>query len=297
MDIAVLSDIHSNYIALGRCMGYALSRGISHFIFLGDYVGEFAYPECTMELLYSYREKYDCIFIRGNKEEYWIKRRREGGNDWKEYDSTTGALWYAYAHLTKRDLDFFEGLPIARQVSFGGFPTLTICHGSPGNVKEQLWTGTERTREVMEGAETSVILCGHSHLQFAYRHQGTVLMNPGSVGLSHQAGGLSQFMILHGEQGSWREEFVSLDYDRMQARMELRESGLAERAPYWCRITERQLEGDLLGICHGDALKRVMELCHEETGQWSWPDLPEKYWDMAWNELFGTGETTEGTDP
>ncbi len=287
MDIAVFSDIHSNYIAFGKCMEYALSRGISRFIFLGDYVGELAYPERTMELLYSCRGKYDCTFIRGNKEEYWIKRRREGGNSWKEYDSTTGALWYAYDRLTKRDIDFFEELPIARQVRYEGFPALTVCHGSPGNVKEQLWKGAERTREVMEGAGTSVVLCGHTHLQFAYRHRGIALMNPGSVGLSHQAGGLSQFMILHGEQGSWKEEFVSLDYDRMLARMQLKESGLAERAPYWCRITERQLEGDLSGVCHGDVLKKVMELCHEDTGQWSWPDLPEKYWDKAWNELFG----------
>ena len=40
MDIAVLSDIHGNYIALERCIEYALSCNISTFIFLGDYIGE-----------------------------------------------------------------------------------------------------------------------------------------------------------------------------------------------------------------------------------------------------------------
>lgn len=287
MDIAILSDIHSNYIALERCMEYALSRGIGQFLFLGDYVGEFAYPEHTMELLYGYQAKYDCTFIRGNKEDYWIRQRGEGRNDWKEYDSTTGALWYAYHRLTKRDIDFFESLSGACEVSMEGFPTLLLCHGSPENVKERLWVGTQRIREVMEAAGTSFILCGHTHLQFAFRHKGITLLNPGSVGLSHRAGGLSQFMILHGEHGGWREEFVTLDYDRQKAVDQLTESGLTERAPYWCRITERAVRGVLPEAVHGDVLQRVMELCHEETGQWSWPDLPEKYWDMAFRELFG----------
>ncbi|MDE6923829.1 MAG: metallophosphatase family protein [Acetatifactor sp.] len=290
MDIAILSDIHSNYTALERCMEYALSRGISRFIFLGDYVGELAYPERTMERLFSYREKYDCTFIRGNKEEYWIRQRAEGGNDWKEYDSTTGALWYAYHRLRPEDIDFFQELPIAREVRFEGLPALTVCHGSPENVKEQLWADTERTKAIMGNAEGSHILCGHTHLQFAYRHQGVKLLNPGSVGLSWKADGRSQFMILHGERGSWREEFITMDYDRQEAEKQLEESGLAERAPYWCRVTVRQLRGGQPEITHADVLERVMKLCHEETGQWSWPDLPEKYWDMAFQELFGAEE-------
>ncbi len=35
MDIAVLSDIHGNYVALECCLEYSFSRGISTFFFLG----------------------------------------------------------------------------------------------------------------------------------------------------------------------------------------------------------------------------------------------------------------------
>ncbi|WP_286173276.1 metallophosphoesterase [Clostridium sp. WB02_MRS01] len=42
MDLAVLSDIHGNYIALEKSVEYALSRGVKSFAFLGDYVGELA---------------------------------------------------------------------------------------------------------------------------------------------------------------------------------------------------------------------------------------------------------------
>jgi len=39
MDIAVLADVHGNYIALEHCLEYAFSRNISTFFFLGDYIG------------------------------------------------------------------------------------------------------------------------------------------------------------------------------------------------------------------------------------------------------------------
>lgn len=58
MKIAVLSDIHGNYIAFRKCIDYALSNGIDTFLFLGDYVGELAYPQKTMEIIYSLKERY-----------------------------------------------------------------------------------------------------------------------------------------------------------------------------------------------------------------------------------------------
>lgn len=61
MKIAVLSDIHGNYVALQACIDYALDREIDTFVFLGDYVGELAYPQKTMDILFSLREKYYYI--------------------------------------------------------------------------------------------------------------------------------------------------------------------------------------------------------------------------------------------
>ena len=62
MKLAVMSDIHGNYIALQKCLEYALSKGVETFLFLGDYHGELAYPQRTMDFLYALREKYTCYF-------------------------------------------------------------------------------------------------------------------------------------------------------------------------------------------------------------------------------------------
>ena len=42
LNIAVLSDIHGNYISLQKCLEHAITRGADTFIFLGDYLGELA---------------------------------------------------------------------------------------------------------------------------------------------------------------------------------------------------------------------------------------------------------------
>lgn len=289
MEIAVLADIHSNYIALARCVEYALSRGICHFLFLGDYVGELAYPERTMALLYECMERYDCTFIRGNKENYWIHYRAGGEKGWHEYGSTTGVLWYAYHLLTERDIDFFESLPITRQIQYKGFPAITVCHGSPADIRENMILEGENTRIVLENSDTDLILCAHTHIQGKTVHRGKAAINPGSVGLSLDGGAKSQFLILHGEirqgQGIWLEEFVSLSYDREKVMEQLSESGLVKLAPGWCRITLHDMRDPEKEIGHARVLRRVMELCRTDTGHCDWPDIPEKYWEMALKEF------------
>lgn len=56
-EIAVFSDIHGNHVAFQQCMEYVQARHINTFIFLGDYLGEFPYPQKTMEMIYGLREK------------------------------------------------------------------------------------------------------------------------------------------------------------------------------------------------------------------------------------------------
>ncbi len=67
MEIAVFSDIHGNYEAFKQCVDLVLGRGIRTFIFLGDYSGEFPYPQKTMGLLYALKEAYTCFFVRGTR--------------------------------------------------------------------------------------------------------------------------------------------------------------------------------------------------------------------------------------
>lgn len=62
MEIAVFSDIHGNYVAFRQCIEYVSTRNINIFIFLGDYLDGFPYPQKTMEMIYALKEKNTCFF-------------------------------------------------------------------------------------------------------------------------------------------------------------------------------------------------------------------------------------------
>jgi len=281
MDIAVLSDIHGNYAALEKCINYALSRDIGRFIFLGDYVGELAYPEKTMQIIYEMSEKYVCYFIKGNKEDYWIDYQKSGLG-WQENDSTTGSLLYTYNNLTEKDIDFFKGLPISQNIGTENMPQITICHGTPYKVNQKLLPNNDKTIEIMESVDTTIILCGHTHIQNIIEYKGKMILNPGAVGVPLHSNGKSQFLILHEIDNIWKEEFVSLEYDVEKVIEDIHTSGLDNYAPYWCIVTENLLRNG--NISHGTVLAKAMTLCKEETGNCIWPNVPEKYWKRAVTE-------------
>lgn len=284
MNIAVLSDIHGNYVALQECINYTINNKIDTFIFLGDYVGELAYPQKTMEILYSLSEKYKCYFVKGNKEDYWSNYKKKGEIGWIENDSTTGSLYYTYHNLSQKDLVFFESLPIKMELEFEGLKPITICHGSPQKVNEKLLPENENTFSIMERNENNYILCGHTHIQGTIVYNGKVVLNAGAVGVSLHGNGKAQFMILHGTSENWDYEFVSLTYDIEKVIEDLHTSGLYEKSPYWCKVSENLLRtGE---TSHGTVLAKAMAICKQKYGECTWPNVPEECWEQAVKEMI-----------
>ncbi len=284
MQLAVLADIHGNATAFQECVEYALSRGITTFVILGDYTGELPGCRKTLDYLYDLRNKYTCYCIRGNREEYMLDYRKAGEVGWNKGNSASGCLLYVYEQLTGQDLDFFESLPISQTLSFPDSPPLTICHGSPRRVNEKMEPGKEATHDAMESESSPYILCGHTHIQGEIRHGGKTAWNPGSVGVPLKSGGQAQFSLLYGADGSWRQEFISLTYDVDEVIRQIADSGMDAYAPYWCKITRYMIQG--VEIDHADVLDRAMELCRLKEGHCVWPEIPEECWGQAFRELL-----------
>ena len=284
MNVAVLSDIHGNHVAFESCLNYLESREIDAFIFLGDYVGEFPRTEITMELIYELQKKCQCYIIRGNKEEYQLWGLGGDKSEWNDYPSTVGMIRYAARHTREKDLKYFERLPITLRIEFADLPPLRICHGSPRNIKEDIRPEYDVNQEIFAEIEETYIISGHTHRVTEMTEHSKIVWNPGSVGLSLNGSSKAQFMILHGENGEWKPEFLETEYDTNKVIREMQEENLYELAPYWTRITESLISGG--DISHGKVLTRAMELCRLETGACNWPKIPEKCWKKACEELL-----------
>lgn len=281
MDIAVLSDIHANHVALQACFEYCISKGITNYVLLGDYVTDGPFPEKTMETLYMLRQHFNCTFIRGNREQYLLDFRARGETGWKP-GSASGALLYTYEHLTVRDLNFFDSMPIYTEWRQTGYPSFELCHGSPSDVSEILKKDGRNTRKVLSQLKTELLLHGHFHVQESFELRGKRCVNPGSVGIPWYHGGKTQMAVLHGDGREWVVELKQLEYDREALVKSFEESGIMEKAPAWCAVTLHTIR---TGIdLNETVLLRAMQLCREDRGTASWPDIPEIYWAFALRE-------------
>ena len=285
MRIAVMADIHGNHIALETCVENARKRGAEEFLFLGDYLGELAYPEKTIDLLEQIRKEFPCTFIRGNKENYWIDRHKGLNTDWiwESGSSSTGILQYVYARLDDSRIRWFEQMPIAKVIAYSGLPAFVICHGSPWKVNESMREDYPYIDGLTRKLETELTVCGHFHIQSKYMRHGHIVINPGAVGVPLRSGGKTQFMMLSGADGKWEEEFVTLSYDAEQAVREMEEEHLPEQAPGWYRITKQVIMGGT--VTHLTVLSRAVELYRQDTGILNWKNVPEKYWNLALDEF------------
>jgi len=169
-------------------------------------------------------------------------------------------------------------------VYLDGLPTITICHGSPRKANEKLLSNSEKTFEIIKNSYNAYILCGHTHVQGKIEYDGKVVLNAGAVGVSLYGNGKAQFMILKSVNNEWEHEFISLQYDVNQVIEDLHSSGLSEKAPVWCRVSEHLLRTGT--ISHGTVLARAMALCEEMYGMCSWPKIPEECWERAAEEML-----------
>lgn len=298
MKLAVLADIHSNHVALETCIAYIEKQEIDHIFFLGDYIGDLACPEKTMKLLYETKNRYHCTFIRGNKENYWINHRQHP-EEWKDQNSITGTMFYAYSHLTTNDIEFFTSMPIRKDIQLAK-KDITICHGSPRKVNETMRPDVCDPYAIVKDIESSLILCAHYHIQTAYEKNGKIVLNPGAVGVPlycfeggvspvcgriqpKEGRGITQFLILEEKGTGWNPEFISLEYDLEKVIEELYQEQMNIHAPGWCAATENLLRNGR--VSHATVLKKVMALCEQNEKIYTWPDFPDQFWEQAIQEL------------
>ncbi|MDE5696802.1 MAG: metallophosphoesterase family protein [Lachnospiraceae bacterium] len=291
MNIAVLSDIHGNHIALETCMEYLEKQDIDAYCFLGDYVGEFPGIRQVMDTLYDLQKRKPCYIIKGNKEDYQLSGLGEGHPEWDAYPSTVGMIRYGNQQLSQEDMAFLSSLPITDCIRIDGMEDIRICHGSPRNVREDIREGRSVNKEILAEVGERYIVSGHTHKVMNIEVYSKVVWNPGSVGLSLNENGAAKtyFMILHSDNREWKPEFVALEYDVRRTIEEMWEKGLYEIAPFWTLGTERILTGGTVTL--GKMLRRAMELCERAAGKCIWPEIPEIYWKRAHEELFGGSES------
>lgn len=200
--VILISDIHSNFQALTAVhedLTRRFSGTIPGVINCGDILDYGADPEPCIELV----KTYDILCsIVGNHDEALI-----GGTHDRRFDTPHGKLSLEITRGLVRESSLEWIGKNAKDI--GSYEDIVAFHGAPGDNWENLYEFSELVNDPFF-QPGKVYVFGHSHLQFSFRKNGSLFINPGSVGQPRNADSRAQYAILYPD-GS--VELVRIPYD------------------------------------------------------------------------------------
>jgi len=175
--VAVISDVHGNAWALEAVLAELDALDVDEIVVGGDT----ASGPRPMETLDALRER-GARFVRGNADRVLDLQGADTGAAWVQ------ARYWVAERLGEERLAFLAGLPLDVVVEAGSLGRVRVCHGAPGSdtLTITYLTPDDRLRDLLEGVEEQVVVCGHTHVQFDRTVDGIRVVNCGSVGAPYE---------------------------------------------------------------------------------------------------------------
>ena len=212
MSLAALYDIHANLPALEAVISELREAEVDQIVVGGDVVpGPF--PGETLDRLVQLG--ITTRFIHGNGDREVLaqmsgietKWYRAAAEQWRE-----PVRWTA-EQLRREHRRLLASWPPTCQINLSGFGDVLFCHATPRNDTDIFTriTSEDRLLKVFDGLGVSLVLCGHTHMQFDRLIGRTRVVNAGSLGMPFGKPGA--YWVLLGADLELRRT----EYDRIQA--------------------------------------------------------------------------------
>lgn len=190
--IAIISDIHGNYVALQEVLKKIDSMGISDVYCLGDVVGYYSQVnECCDELR---RRNIPCVM--GNHDWYMAS-----GTDCERSKSVRDCMAYQRSVITEDNRNWIENLRTTMVVQ-----GISMVHGGWKNPIDEY---VEPAEDYFENIQGSLFASGHTHRQQICDYGEKIYCNPGSVGQPRDGDNRAAFATF--EKG--RFDLYRVEYD------------------------------------------------------------------------------------
>jgi len=223
--IAVISDIHSNRLALEAVLDDIVRHGVDGTFNLGDLVSGPMEPNWVADILID----LDVPTVRGNHDRVLIDNPPE----------QLGPIdRFAQLQMESRHRAWMNALPETLAI----LDDMFLCHGTPTSDEERWldgeWNGRSSTSPdeasvaaKAEGFDYPVLLCGHTHIPRAVRlRDGRLIVNPGSVGVQFNIGSPdARYAIIERRDGRFYPSFHAVPYDHFAAARQAAANGF----PQW----------------------------------------------------------------
>jgi predicted phosphodiesterase len=210
--VAALYDIHGNLPALDAVLS-DVEREAPDAIVVGGDIVLGPLPRETLDRLLAVRTP--TYVIRGNTDRELVdvfdgsSRLRDSVG--AEHVMVRRIEWTAM-QIVVSQRDVLAALPETVVLEIDGLGPTLFCHGSPRSDDEIITRLTPGARldEILTGVAESVVVCGHTHVQFDRAHNGKRIVNAGSVGM-HLEGRPGAYWLLLGPDVELRRTMYDLE--------------------------------------------------------------------------------------
>ena len=181
MRIAALYDIHGNLPALEAVVAELRAQQVDRIVVGGDVLPG-PMPRETLALLRGL--DIPCHYIRGNGDREVITRRR-GLESTGVPEAFRGWIQWVADQIDGDDEAWLASWPPTITLDVAGLGDVLFCHATPRNDVDVFMRETPEdvVLPLFEATPASLIVCGHTHMQFDRMIGPKRVVNAGSVGM------------------------------------------------------------------------------------------------------------------
>ncbi len=179
MRIAVISDIHANLTALEAVATDIRGSKADVVVCLGDITTLGPRPRACLQIIRDLK----CRCVMGNHDAFMVDP--DLLHTYTDSPMIADLVNWARSRLSREDLDFIHSFDHCIKLVPDSSARWLFFHGTPKNFMADILSETTAAQlDDLFGKETAELMgCGHTHIQMLRQHKGTLIMNPGSVGL------------------------------------------------------------------------------------------------------------------
>ena len=185
MKIGIITDVHSNIIALNTVLNEFEKVKTDKIICCGDIIGIGPNPEETVQELMKNKDK--LITVRGNHEQYLLKGLPKDVHDDKRAISLEEIDNHEWTHskLSENSKNFISQFKISNIIEIEG-KKIHIVHypnNEDGIYKKHIKNPTiKQNQEMFSGINADIFIYGHTHTISINNKNNKWYINSGSLG-------------------------------------------------------------------------------------------------------------------
>jgi predicted phosphodiesterase len=212
--LTIFGDIHANLPALEAVFRDMDKREFNNRYCLGDLVGYGTFPNDVVTMIAS----SGIPTIMGNYDQGVGQDSDDCGCAYKTADAEAlgkRSIAWTNAHTSPENKAFLRQLVANIPLQLGQLKVMLV-HGSPRKVNEYLYEDrpNESFERLLDLTESDVLVCGHTHLPYhKILPSGRHIINAGSVGKPKDHDPRACYVLVSGEGGQLKVDFIRVAYD------------------------------------------------------------------------------------